>query len=289
MTVSWMKKHLVHGSLFILGGLFMLGRYITFGEPFVGEEAGIAWGPPMALLIMGFGFILLIKGEHFINRDNEVIEYYDAFVIAVGFALVVRTFLFEPFKIPSGSMIPTLQVGDYLFVNKFSYGQRIPFTTLRLFMGEGPQRGDIAVFEYPQDPTKDYIKRIVGLPGDRVVYKNKRLYLNNTLIENIPDGVYSYLNEQNQLVESARFDEQLGAKTHPILLRPFVYSDHQVDEIVPIGHYFVMGDNRDNSNDSRYWGFVPAYRLVGRAVALFWSWDDHIGRPRWERIGHSLE
>ncbi|MBF0162155.1 MAG: signal peptidase I [Magnetococcales bacterium] len=213
--------------------------------------------------------------------------------MAVGIALLIRTFLVEPFKIPSGSMIPTLLVGDYLFVSKLTYGHRIPFTRERLGMGSGPRRGDVAVFEYPQDPRKDYIKRVIGLPGDRVVYRNKRLYLNGEPVGYEATGQFIYQNEHGQEVESLRLSEQLpqGGKaenrSHAVLVRPFSYSD-TTDTTVPPGHYFVMGDNRDNSNDSRVWGFVPAYRLVGEALAIFWSWDHQESRLRWERLGQVI-
>ncbi|MBF0126284.1 MAG: signal peptidase I [Magnetococcales bacterium] len=208
--------------------------------------------------------------------------------MAVGIAFMVRTFVVEPFKIPSGSMIPTLLVGDYLFVNKFAYGYRIPFTRERIWMDAPPKRGEIAVFEYPKDPAKDYIKRIVGLPGDRIAYREKRLFVNGEPVPTQADGVFLYYNEFEQQVESQRYLEKLGEQPHTILLRPFAGGDQTTEEVTPPDHYFVMGDNRDNSNDSRFWGYVPAYRLVGRAVALFWSWDRMAGKPRWERMGQGI-
>ena len=237
---------------------------------------------------MGFGFFLLLGGEKLLSRDTLAVEYYEAIVMAVGIALLVRTLVIEPFKIPSGSMIPTLLVGDYLFVSKFAYGHRVPFTRQRMFMSEGPQRGDIVVFEYPKDPRKDYIKRIVGLPEDRIRYENKRLSVNGQPVAYESQELFTYHDERGQEVDSVKLMEKLGERFHPILWRPFAYSETS-EEIVPPGHYFVMGDNRDNSNDSRYWGFVPAYRLVGKAVAIFWSWDGRVGRPRWDRLGQVVE
>ncbi|MBF0183347.1 MAG: signal peptidase I [Magnetococcales bacterium] len=247
-----------------------------------------------SLGLSGAGLLLLLAGKRFFARNDVFVEYYEAIVTAVGIALVVRTFVIEPFKIPSGSMIPTLLVGDYLFVSKMAYGHRIPFTRERIFMGNGPQRGDVAVFEYPQDPRKDYIKRVVGLPGDRITYRNKRLFINNEAVAYEANGQFFYKNEHGEEVESLRLSEKLpGANpneevNHPILVRPFSYSD-LTDTTVPAGHYFVMGDNRDNSNDSRAWGFVPAYRLVGEALAIFWSWDHQAGRLRWDRLGQSIK
>ena len=293
------RKHLWHGVLFLIVGLFMLGSYGVMGPPAPGEplpleDDAVQFGPVAAVGILCMGVFMLLGGRKFLARNDLTVEYYEAIVMAVGIALLVRTFVIEPFKIPSGSMIPTLLVGDYLFVSKFAYGHRIPFTRQRLFMEEGPQRGDIAVFEFPQDPRKDYIKRIVGLPGDHIAYRNKRLYLNGALVGYKADGLFSYRNEHGQNVESLRFSETIpGASqeegvSHPILVRPFSYSDPS-DTTVPPGHYFVMGDNRDNSNDSRYWGFVPDYRLVGEALAIFWSWDHKEGRVRWDRLGSEVK
>ncbi|MEO5328055.1 MAG: signal peptidase I [Magnetococcus sp. THC-1_WYH] len=276
-------KHLWHGAMFMVSGVYILGSYTTSGDGV--EEPALHWEPMVAVALLVVGLLFFWKGRSFLQKESLVVEYYEAIVLAVGIALLVRTFVVEPFKIPSGSMIPTLLVGDYLFVSKFTYGHRIPFTRERLFMGDGPNRGDIAVFEYPRDPSKDYIKRIVGLPGDRIVYQDKRLYINNKPVEYETVGDYVYLNERGSEVDSSQFIEKMENNPHSILVRPFSFSDQITDEVVPPGHYFVMGDNRDNSNDSRFWGFVPAYRLVGRALAIFWSWDGQNNRLRWERLG----
>ncbi|MBF0359198.1 MAG: signal peptidase I [Magnetococcales bacterium] len=213
--------------------------------------------------------------------------------MAVGIALTVRAFFVEPFKIPSGSMIPTLLVGDYLFVSKYAYGFRMPFTQQRVFMGDGPRRGDVAVFEYPRDPDKDYIKRIIGLPGDRIVYRSKRLYINGQPIEYNSMGQYNYKTVQGDIREAAIFTENLDNISHPIIVQSYSFMDGYTDQVIPKDHYFVMGDNRDNSNDSRAWGFVPAHRLVGRALRIFWSWDQHSENladgVRWERLWTPVE
>ncbi|NGZ28594.1 MAG: signal peptidase I, partial [Magnetococcales bacterium] len=205
----------------------------------------------------------------------------------VALILTFRTFVYEPFKIPSGSMIPTLLVGDYLFVSKYSYGYHLPFTRLRVAAGEGPARGDVAVFRYPMDPNKAYIKRVVGLPGDRVEYREKRLFINGVASKYDMKGDYTYRNEQGIDVQAQHWLEVLGQVEHEMLNQPYSYAPGTMSLTVPAGHYFVMGDNRDNSNDSRAWGFVPAYQLVGRAVVLFWSWGQ--GPPRWERIGRRVQ
>ena len=292
------KKHMWHGMLFLLIGFFMLGSYGNIDPPdpntLAQQEDAIQIGPVTAVIIIGIGIFMFFGGKKFLAKNSLTVEYYEAIVVAVSIALMVRTFVIEPFKIPSGSMIPTLLVGDYLFVSKFAYGHRIPFTRHRVFMINGPKRGDIAVFEFPQDPRKDYIKRIVGIPGDRVAYRNKRLYLNGKIVGYEDNGAYHYTNERGQQVDSQHFSEKIpaldgdGSVDHPILVRPFAYSQ-PTETVVPPGHYFVMGDNRDNSNDSRYWGFVPDYRLVGEALAIFWSWDNQENTLRWDRLGQEVK
>lgn len=203
---------------------------------------------------------------------------------------LMRSFLFEPFKIPSGSMIPTLLVGDLILVNKFHYGIRLPVINKKIIDNNDPQRGDVMVFRYPVNPDLDYIKRVVGLPGDTVAYLNKRLTINGTLIEQTPLAEYY---DADSLRYSFQFSEQLMGREHRILVDkdrpPFVppqavedfpfkencrYSGEGVVCKVPPGHYFVMGDNRDNSQDSRFWGFVPDRNLVGKAFVIWMNFGD---------------
>ena len=203
-------------------------------------------------------------------------------VIAAVFLL--RSFLFEPFKIPSGSMVPTLLVGDLILVNKFTYGVRLPVLNRKIVPNNDPQRGDVVVFRYPPDPRMDYIKRVVGVPGDEVTWTNQRLTLNGQPVAVKPLGEYY---DEDSLRYSPQFEEKLGSVQHRILVDPsrpsFLgggdkgfpfqencrYTAEGVRCTVPAGHYFVMGDNRDNSQDSRYWGFVPDENIVGRA---FFVW-----------------
>jgi signal peptidase I len=201
---------------------------------------------------------------------------------------VLRSFLFEPFKIPSGSMIPTLLVGDLILVNKFTYGLRLPVLNTRLTQGTPPQRGDVMVFRYPPKPSLDYIKRVVGVPGDEVAYLNKRLTINGKPVEE--SKLQDYF-DPDAMRYFKMFEEQLGDKKHRLLNddeRPaFVpgvedfpfkqncrYSVEGVVCKVPEGHYFMMGDNRDNSLDSRYWGFVPDKNIVGKAFLIWMNFSN---------------
>jgi len=214
-------------------------------------------------------------------------------VIIVVF--VMRSFLFEPFKIPSGSMIPTLHVGDLILVNKFHYGVRLPVLNVRVIENNPPARGDVVVFRYPVDPRLDYIKRIVGVPGDEVSYLNAQLKINGQPVVTTPMGeVY----DDEGLRYMAQFTEEVDGKLHSIQRFPQVlpfneaaprqfpgrelckYSSEGFVCTVPEGHYFVMGDNRDNSEDSRYWGFVPEENLVGRAFFIWMNFRNpsRIGR-----------
>jgi signal peptidase I len=203
---------------------------------------------------------------------------------------LLRSFLFEPFKIPSGSMIPTLVVGDLILVNKYHYGIRLPVINKKIVANNDPQRGDVVVFRYPVDPRIDYIKRVVGLPGDEVSYLNKRLVLNGRPVPTAPLPEY-YDDESMRYAQ--QFSERLASSEHHVLVDKdrsgFIppaafpqsdacrYSAEGVVCKVPPGHYFVMGDNRDNSQDSRYWGFVPDENLVGRAFFV-WMNFGNLGR-----------
>ncbi len=222
------------------------------------------------------------------------VEYGASFfpVILVVFAL--RSFVIEPFKIPSGSMIPTLLVGDFIVVNKWTYGIRLPVINKKIIDVNEPKRGEVMVFRYPADPSMDYIKRVVGLPGDRVEYLDKRLRINGEAVPIEADGDYLH---PDRLYYSPRFTEKLGEVEHSLLIEreapafipqvtsyPFrdqcSYTSGGVSCTVPPGHYFVLGDNRDASSDSRVWGFVPEENIVGRAFFIWFNFSDmkRIGR-----------
>lgn len=210
----------------------------------------------------------------------------------IAFVLVLRSFLYEPFQIPSGSMMPTLLDGDFILVNKYNYGLRDPVARKKFFEVASPERGDVVVFKYPQDPRVDYIKRVIGLPGDRIIYRNKSLYIKQACKESDAQcpGFVQIVNTFTNKYEGPdaqdgmnQFEAVMFNKTHNILndqntlprtRHYFQQPGTAQDEfLVPAGHYFVMGDNRDNSLDGRFWGFVPEENLVGQAVAIWMSFD----------------
>ncbi len=199
-------------------------------------------------------------------------EYAEALIVAAILALIIRTFVVQAFKIPSGSMEDTLLIGDHLLVNKFIYGTQIPFTDTRFLTIRHPQRGDVIVFEFPEDEGKpffqqrDFIKRVIGTPGDTVEVRDKHVYVNGQLYA-IPQELHK------------------DADVIPPNIAP---RDFLAPVKVPAGEYFVMGDNRDRSYDSRFWGFVPQKNIKGLAFIKYWSWDSSRHLPRWNRIGRPI-
>ena len=230
-----------------------------------------------------------------ILRQPVWIEYSGSFFPVIALVFFLRSFLYEPFKIPSSSMVPTLLVGDLILVNKFTYGIRLPVLNKKVIQINDPQRGDVMVFKYPRDMSQDYIKRVVGVPGDKITYANKRLTVNGVEVKYT--ALDDYLDDE-RLVYNKQYQEALTGVTHRILnneraptLNPAEVQQFPLKEesctytyesftcVVPKGNYFMMGDNRDNSLDSRYWGFVPDKNIVGKA---FFVWMN-LGNLR--RIG----
>jgi len=209
-------------------------------------------------------------------------EWLESLLVVAVIAFVIRSFVIAPFKIPSSSMVPTLDVGDYIFVLRYPYGIRLPFTDLQFFPSP-PKRGDVAVFDYPDDRSKDYIKRIVGLPGDEIRYEDNKLYINGKEMPLKQIGKRVYFMADGAADVSGLYRERLFDVTHEVLRKDFSIKDGSWK--VPPGHYFAMGDNRNNSRDSRFWGFVPQSYLVGKAVVIWWSWNNHEDTVRWNRIG----
>ncbi|MEP7155495.1 MAG: signal peptidase I [Betaproteobacteria bacterium] len=235
------------------------------------------------------------------DGEPVIVEMARSFFPVILIVFLLRSFLYEPFKIPSESMLPTLQVGDFILVNKFTYGVRLPVINKKIVETGSPQRGDVMVFRYPEDPTKDFIKRVVGLPDDKVVYRQKRLTINGKLVELESQGTATEVDKQLSFRRFESFKEKFGDKTHAIMANPDMpgvrldgvrqfpnrnnceYNNEGVECTVPPGHYFMMGDNRDNSDDSRYWGFVPEANIVGKAVLIWMNFGS------FKRIGSSIE
>ncbi len=205
--------------------------------------------------------------------------------------VTVRSFVFEPFKIPSGSMMPTLLIGDFIAVNKWSYGLRLPVTNTKILEVGSPERGDIMVFRYPEDTNLNYIKRVIGLPGDEVTYRNKLLFVNGEPMPQEQVGMWigEGLNRNPSGRRPQLFEESLDGVEHQVILYPDRPDLRTQTWTVPEGHYFVMGDNRDQSLDSRSWGFVPESHLVGKATRIWMHWDCSVGCVGWDRIGRAIE
>lgn len=257
------------------------------------------------LLLVAGGIWLLDRFALADKRADGVeepwwVEYAKSFFPVILIVFCIRSFLVEPFKIPSGSMIPTLQVGDFILVNKFTYGIRLPIINRKLIQFNDPQRGDVMVFHYPENPSVDYIKRVVGVPGDVVEYSHKRLTINGVEQVQQADGDYNYVESGLNFVHTEQYRETLGERKHSLLVNPdmpdvhlgsvaefkgkenCVYNQDIIRCTVPAGQYFMMGDNRDNSRDSRYWGFVPDNQIVGKAFFVWMNFSEL------KRIGLSI-
>jgi len=203
--------------------------------------------------------------------------------------LFLRSFLVEPFRIPSGSMMPTLLIGDFILVNKFGYGIRLPVLNYKIIDIGEPQRGDVVVFRYPKDPSIPFIKRVVGLPGDHVVYhdSNKTFYINGQPIGQQTVGIYQGVGAGSNMTGAEERIENLPQVPHRILVFPRQLPPPAefTEVVVPPNQYFVLGDNRDNSKDSRYWGTVPEQNLIGKAFFIWMNWDLQNGGISWHRLG----
>ena len=200
------------------------------------------------------------------QQKSKFREYVEAIILAIVIALFIRTFVIQAYKIPSGSMKPTLQIGDHILVSKFNYGIKLPFLRTTLIPVGAPQRGDIVVFIYPEDRSKDFIKRLIGLPGDTIEIRNKKIFINGLPYSDM-HGVYV----DNLIIPGA--------------VQP---RDNFGPVTVPEGSLFVMGDNRDESYDSRFWGFVSKKDVLGKALIIYWSWNQGEHWIRWSRIGRIL-
>jgi signal peptidase I len=270
----------------------------------------------LALVITGTIWLLdhlfLAKSRADEAKLPLLVDYSKSFFPVILIVFLLRSFLVEPFKIPSGSMLPTLLVGDFILVNKFTYGIRLPVINKKVISVGNPKPGDVMVFRYPRDPSLDYIKRVVGTPGDVVEYREKHLTINGKVIPMHLEGKYEYTASGLNIVRGDTWREQLGEHNHiamtqrdmpPVVVHQVEgdfpnrdncsYSETGFKCVVPAGHYFMLGDNRDASNDSRYWGFVPDANIVGRAFFIWWNFDDFLNMlksfSRPQRVGHSIE
>jgi signal peptidase I len=221
------------------------------------------------------------------KKAPVVIEYARSFFPIFLIVLLLRSFLVEPFRIPSASMMPTLLIGDFILVNKFSYGIRLPVLNAKIADIGSPERGDVVVFRYPEDPTTPYIKRVVGLPGDHITYTNKVLYINGAPMPQQEMRTYTGVGAGIMMTGASMRGEQLDEIKHAILVMP-EYPSLDVEVVVPENQYFVLGDNRDNSKDSRYWGMVPDENLIGKAFMIWMNWDSKNGGIEWRRIGDKI-
>ncbi len=235
---------------------------------------GVVWG--------GYWLYLKYAQQPYpTEKEPLLVEYARSFFPVVLIVLLLRSFLVEPFRIPSGSMMPTLLVGDFILVNKFAYGVRLPVLNTKIIELGEPKRGDIVVFRFPKQPTVDYIKRVIGLPGDRIAYFDKKIYVNGQAVSQVTLGRYQGVGQGMNMTGAEHLQEDLTGVKHSILISNGTPTVEDVF-VVPQGQYFVMGDNRDNSNDSRYWGTVPEANLVGKAFFIWMNWD-------WENKGIAFD
>ena len=256
-----------------------------------GIEPALAAGT----LVTGVAWLIyrLVKGKQERSELPGYAEYARSFFPIFLVVLLLRAFVAEPFRIPSGSMMPTLLVGDFILVNKFTYGLRMPVTKTKFVNIDEPHRGDVVVFRWPVNPRLDYIKRLVGLPGDHIRYRNKTLYINGKPMPIQPVGPYEPVGSGARALGSIEGIEDLEGVKHSVLINPLApdfspsctfMGDREI--VVPAGHYLMMGDNRDDSNDGRCWGFVPEENLVGKAFLIWFSLDwKRPGIIAWHRIG----
>ena len=321
-------------GLLIVASFFAGKKTVSAGAAQAIEEAGnhplhawleIAWPvffiAAMGMLtlkeVMGFAAVLLLattitgliwgldtavlKPKRVAGSEPVLVEMARSFFPVILIVFFLRSFLYEPFKIPSESMLPTLQVGDFILVNKFTYGVRLPVINRKVVETGSPQRGDVMVFRFPDDPAKDFIKRVVGIPGDKIAYKQKRLTLNDKPVGMESLGTATEVDKRLGFRRFESFREKFGERSHNIMLDPDTpgvrlggvrqfanrnnceYNNDGVVCTVPAGHYFMMGDNRDNSDDSRYWGFVPEENIVGKAVLIWMNFGS------FKRVGTSIE
>ena len=255
---------------------------LEFWLVFITFLAGIIW----------LAYWLLNRGKDKTQEDEPIIvEYARSFFPVLLLVVFLRSFVAEPFRIPSGSMMPTLEVGDFILVNKFAYGIRLPVFRKKIISVGEPKRGDVFVFRYPERPWQNFIKRVVGLPGDTIRWQADKLYVNGELIPNTDDGTYVAVDQTGMKTEAKRQKENLTGVEHDIIFYPrypAVFARER-EVTVPEGKYFAMGDNRFGSHDSRFWGFVPKENLVGKALVVWMHYAGNNDGLNFSRIGTSID
>lgn len=243
----------------------------------------------LAVLLSGIVSLYdtIFLAKHRLGQMPKAVEYAHSFFPVLLIVLLLRSFLMEPFRIPTGSLEPSLIPGDFIATNKFIYGLRLPVSHTKIFRLGEPKVGDIVVFKFPVEPDKNLIKRIIGVGGDKISYKNKIIYINGVEQPQKDLGPESYIDENGNMIKVERYQEIINGIKHDIYKNP----DDPAQDFsitVPPREYFAMGDNRDNSLDSRYWGFVPEGNLIGKAFMIWFSWDKISHTIRWNRMGEII-
>ena len=225
------------------------------------------------------------------KKQPLIIEYARSFFPVLLLVLVIRSFIVQPYRVPTSSLVPTVLPGDFIAVKQYAYGLRLPVTNTKIIKVGEPKRGQIFLFRYPVDPNLTYVKRVIGVPGDRIVYKDKVLYVNGVEAKQKLIKATHYIDENGVYFSENLIEEDLNGVKHQIYVQPEGGETQDIDVVVPPGNYFAMGDNRDNSGDSRSWGFVPEENLIGQAFWIFMSWDRNgsgLDKIRWNRIGKGI-
>jgi signal peptidase I len=259
-----------------------MNMHIYFDFPFLLTSLVILSGLIALIDLLFFASKRKARGA----KDPWIAEYAKSFFPVLLLVLLVRSFIIQPYRVPTGSLEPTVLPGDFIVVKQFSYGLRLPVLNTKIFGIGEPKRGDIALFRFPKDPSTLYVKRVIGLPGDHIEYKNKILFINGVVATQEKVGLDLDVEHSFAVPVERRSENLLGIK-HQIFVNNEI-SAQDVVVTVPAGQYFMMGDNRDDSDDSRDWGFVPEANLVGPAFGVWMSWDAQENKVRWSRIGHAL-
>jgi signal peptidase I len=283
-VLSWLFVAMVLAIIIVLVDLFLAKLKNTNKNN--SSEKKLQIGSFLYFLI----FLKFSKSEKYSHKPKIVQWSIELFPVLL-LVLVFRGFIFEPFRVPSNSMMPTLLTGDFILVNKFDYGLRLPITNTKLVKFSNPDRGDVIVFRYPNYEKNagysgvDFIKRIVALPGDVISYKKDQLIVNGESVDIKKIGPYTGVDSGKSMNNYRLVREVFDSTSHDIILNPKGHSKDLVEITIPEGHYFVMGDNRSHSSDSRFWGFVPEDYIIGRAIGIWLHWDWNYNTMQFSRIG----